>query len=192
MKISKLLTALLVTALGSVAQATTFSYSYTSLEDGISPLSHTFSGTFEGNLNGNLITGLSNITGLIDGVAYPGSGNLSQGYLASPLYTQGVFGDAVVSLDGTQNNFIFLNSTGPVGSSTSNNWTFYFASFSGGSTVYQRRLPQNNAFYSDSTPSAHWSVHAISAVPEPETYAMLLAGLGVMGAVARRRQSKQV
>jgi hypothetical protein len=30
----------------------------------------------------------------------------------------------------------------------------------------------------------------IPAVPEPETYAMLLAGLGLMGAVARRRQKK--
>jgi hypothetical protein len=27
----------------------------------------------------------------------------------------------------------------------------------------------------------------VAAVPEPETYAMLLAGLGLMGAVARRR-----
>lgn len=32
----------------------------------------------------------------------------------------------------------------------------------------------------------------VSAVPEPETYAMFLAGLGLMGAVARRRASKQV
>ena len=29
-----------------------------------------------------------------------------------------------------------------------------------------------------------------SPVPEPETYAMLLAGLGLMGAVARRRSKK--
>jgi hypothetical protein len=29
---------------------------------------------------------------------------------------------------------------------------------------------------------------AVNAVPEPETYAMLLAGLGLMGFVARRRQ----
>ena len=32
--------------------------------------------------------------------------------------------------------------------------------------------------------------HAIAAVPEPETYAMLLAGLGLMGAIARRRKQK--
>ncbi len=31
----------------------------------------------------------------------------------------------------------------------------------------------------------------VTPVPEPETYAMLLAGLGPMGAVARRRKSKQ-
>ena len=30
----------------------------------------------------------------------------------------------------------------------------------------------------------------ITAVPEPETYAMLLAGLGLMGVIARRRKQK--
>jgi len=35
------------------------------------------------------------------------------------------------------------------------------------------------------------SVYVVAApVPEPETYAMMLAGLGLMGAVARRRKSK--
>ncbi len=34
-------------------------------------------------------------------------------------------------------------------------------------------------------------VTAVTAVPEPETYAMMLAGLGLMGAVARRRKAKQ-
>lgn len=35
-----------------------------------------------------------------------------------------------------------------------------------------------------------WSVYiqGVSAVPEPETWAMLLAGLGIVGAVARRRK----
>jgi hypothetical protein len=33
-------------------------------------------------------------------------------------------------------------------------------------------------------------VESINAVPEPETYAMMLAGLGVMGFIARRRKSR--
>lgn len=33
---------------------------------------------------------------------------------------------------------------------------------------------------------------SVTAVPEPETYAMFLAGLGLMGAIAKRRKSKQV
>jgi len=37
----------------------------------------------------------------------------------------------------------------------------------------------------------HWAMGSvtITAVPEPETYVMLLAGLGIVGAVARRRRS---
>ena len=34
------------------------------------------------------------------------------------------------------------------------------------------------------------SIPPIPVIPEPETYAMLLAGLGVVGAVARRRKVK--
>jgi hypothetical protein len=34
--------------------------------------------------------------------------------------------------------------------------------------------------------------YLLTAVPEPETYAMLLAGLGLMGFVARRRKQKEV
>jgi hypothetical protein len=34
------------------------------------------------------------------------------------------------------------------------------------------------------------TITSVTAVPEPETYAMMLAGLGLMGAVARRRKAK--
>lgn len=40
-----------------------------------------------------------------------------------------------------------------------------------------------------SLPYGTASLEYVGAVPEPETYALLLAGLGLMGAVARRRQS---
>lgn len=38
---------------------------------------------------------------------------------------------------------------------------------------------------------SEFQANGVMAVPEPETYAMLLAGLGVMGAVARRRKAQQ-
>jgi PEP-CTERM motif len=37
--------------------------------------------------------------------------------------------------------------------------------------------------------NSFWSPDETPAVPEPETYAMLIAGLGVLGAVSRRRKS---
>ena len=36
------------------------------------------------------------------------------------------------------------------------------------------------------------SAATVSAVPEPETFAMLLAGLGMMGAIARRRNKSDI
>jgi hypothetical protein len=35
------------------------------------------------------------------------------------------------------------------------------------------------------------STTAVTAVPEPESYAMLLAGLGLMGVIARRRNKSK-
>ena len=50
--------------------------------------------------------------------------------------------------------------------------------------------------YSDGSPVHVWvdtsdsTLHIAAAVPEPESYAMLLAGLGMIGVIARRRRAK--
>ena len=40
------------------------------------------------------------------------------------------------------------------------------------------------------TSEKHAELASVTAVPEPETYAMLLAGLGLMGLVARRKAGR--
>jgi len=46
--------------------------------------------------------------------------------------------------------------------------------------------------FSDAKYSQHAQdqIYMVSSVPEPETYAMMLAGLGLMGTIARRRKNK--
>lgn len=54
------------------------------------------------------------------------------------------------------------------------------------------RGPSNGSYYSEGTIDAYAKVtytYETAPVPEPETYAMLLAGLGLVGVVARRRKS---
>ena len=45
----------------------------------------------------------------------------------------------------------------------------------------------SNAFETDN----HAFIASVTAVPEPESYAMLLAGLGLLGAVARRKAARR-
>jgi hypothetical protein len=62
------------------------------------------------------------------------------------------------------------------------NARFFNVSTTGTSKItFIRFTASQNAFETDN--------HAfITAVPEPETYVMLLAGLGLLGLMARRRQ----
>jgi len=64
----------------------------------------------------------------------------------------------------------------------------------GGSTTYYVSLVLDTSSLpqSDTAHLSYGSFHVTSPVPEPETYAMLLAGLGLMGFVARRRKQKVV
>lgn len=65
----------------------------------------------------------------------------------------------------------------------------YFTDLPGGS-VSTFIDPYDVPHYSDPSQCTH-DCGPIGAIPEPETYAMMLAGLGLLGVVARRRKQKE-
>lgn len=100
------------------------------------------------------------------GSGLTGSGTLSLAGLAQGAYTltlNGVWDDVTLSGNG---NAGLINTAGQV------NW------IDGDQTVNQ---PELNSF----------NATAVLAIPEPESYTMVLAGLGLMGLITRRRKSNQ-
>ena len=176
----------LVLAISSFsAAATTYNYSYTFAD------ATKVTGTFDGLASGNLITGLSNIYAFFNGTAFEGNGAL---FNASYLVNLDLsLGTANASFDGTDNNFIF-----------SNRDMASLTSFEGLQIFSTTFVPLNKTNYAvlfsaenhaADSPDSQGTYDArrwtVTAVPEPETYAMLLSGLCLMGAIARRRKFKQ-
>jgi hypothetical protein len=90
----------------------------------------------------------------------------------------------------------FLNGTqlfGPTSTQTTSGITTKLQVLGGGTSlpagVYSLVVSGTGITGSSATYSGSISATPISAVPEPQTYLMLLAGLGVMGAIARRRNN---
>ena len=94
-------------------------------------------------------------------------------------------------------NKLTVTSTGGVQTFDSTNITFastngnqaysQYVQFTGLNGAKITQLSFNNVPSTDAFETANYS---ITPVPEPETYALMLAGLGAVGFVARRRRSK--
>ena len=110
--------------------------------------------------------------------------NLPSG--SANTYYLSIFGVDVVEI--TNLTVEVWDSTHPLGS-------FQFATFTGNNTTTAFGTLADGQYHldisgylGDQANIGQYSI-AISAVPEPETYAMLLAGLGLIGFSARRRRT---
>tara|TARA_R110000868_G_scaffold98415_1_gene270844 strand:- start:71 stop:637 length:567 start_codon:yes stop_codon:yes gene_type:complete len=174
-------------AFGTAAalQAGSFTYSYT-FQDG-----DVVSGSFNGTQSGNLITGLSDISLFFNGVAATNNPMFGTGW--SPTNNSWVSGGAVASIDGTQNNFLFIDSNYP----NNGNFTQYF---------YVRNGFISNPTHSDSFAwsgnnggglndnvandnpfiAANWSINGANVPDAATTLPLAVLGMGFL-LLARRR-----
>jgi multidrug transporter EmrE-like cation transporter len=73
--------------------------------------------------------------------------------------------------------------------------TIWYGTFPGDNLSYDIGLSLPGAYHlvvtgmADGSSGGAYGVALVSGVPEPETYAMILAGFGILGVVARRRKS---
>ena len=142
----------------------------------------TITGSFTGELQDGRITGLSDVHLFRDGVAFRGNGALYT--LQFDARTRSWREGGWLSLDGSANNIMFIDSDYGAGDSSFFN---YFYSVQGlGNAAFQP------SYYRYKRPQAMlsvWRADVAAAVPEPSAWALLVLGFGALGAALRRRRS---
>ena len=141
-------------------------------------------GFISGNLNGNKpsLTEINNNLG-VWGVhltqAVASTSMLSSLTGNTINFSQQLYGDTIVSIH-------YGNVTDVLGNKLNNVTAFYRFDAGHGAGVDSF----TTAFNSLSNATLYSTGTVVAAVPEAETYAMMLAGLGLLGVVARRRKQK--
>jgi hypothetical protein len=131
---------------------------------------------------GTTFIGASNSSSVFDNVF---NFHLDTDYSATALITSTTIYDnltgplALFGYGGTLDGVAFSSLAGGTGSITRN--------LSAGN--HSIHISGNLTSGSNMSYGGGLTLTAVAAVPEPETYAMLLAGLGVIGAIARRRKA---
>jgi hypothetical protein len=193
--LKQILASVFVISTASTAQAASFNFGYTFLSG------HKVTGSFEGTVaaDGNVVTGLSNISVFLDGVAFAGNGSLFGSHYNES--GQWLSGGATASFDGAKSNFMFVDKDYPNDTSNYKNafslksWTSPGAYptvgvYVDGIHTYDGSINVGDHYLGYYSPRG-WEMsygRSVSAVPEPETYALMLAGLGLMGTIVRRRK----
>lgn len=165
--------------------AATYSYSYAFGNGKL------VSGTVDGIANGNLVTDLTNITANINGVPFAGNGSLRDWHRDNTNASL-VQGGGVISFNGAQNNFIFMNSENVLDffcCITGNRVPYFFSTSNQQYTWFEVRnegqyYPMGEQYEFS---VLKWSLREVATVDEPQTYALLLAGLGMIAFAARRK-----
>ena len=130
-------------------------------------------------------------------IAYNHSGYSPSGFVSASgelfdldsFWLAGAWGSQTLTITGYANGVVVDTTT--IGVSVAAQ-EYFFSGFQGIDTF---TIAIGNDFVRDPSVLGYgqmWGLGSvtITAVPEPETYAMLLAGLGIVGAVARRRRIK--
>lgn len=193
-KLTKLATLAIfaITSFAANAESFNFSYSFENTGNG-SPL--TVTGSFTGDESGLFVNNISNLHVFLNGSEF--SGPLFTAAWNTTTHSWDNTSAPIISFDSAKNNFIFADTNVPTNFNASN--YFYMtndASDPSGTPHEAFAINYNvsdangNALSGDDTPiNKSWSLTVASAVPEPESYAMLIIGFALTRLALRRKQS---